>query len=148
MPKPKPRGYERDPFAVFNFIVEIDEMEVAGFTEVSGLQVETETEDYREGGVNDFIHKLSKGSKYSTLTLKRGISDAQNLWNWHQKVVQGVIERKSITVILNDAANKEKWRWMFTGAYPVKWTGTDLNATNNTIVVESLEFVHTGMKKM
>ena len=80
-------GERIDPYLSYRFLVEIKELIVAGFSEVSGLQVETETEEYREGGVNDYVHRLPKITKYQNLTLKRGITDSDSLWKWHQDVV-------------------------------------------------------------
>jgi phage tail-like protein len=137
-----------DPYGVFNFVVEIDHAEIGGFSEVTGLQVETETETYREGGNNLYEHKLAKITKYSNLVLKRGIIDSVQLWKMHQDVINGRIEKSSVTVILRDNAKKEKWRWAFKDAYPVKWSATDLNATSSTVVVETLEFAHNGIQKI
>jgi phage tail-like protein len=138
---------EPDPYTTFGFVVEINGIVRGGFSEISGLQAETELEEYREGGINDYVHKLAKLTKYPNLTLKRGISDREDLWRWYQAVVSGFIERKTISVMLRDVKKEEKWRWVFKDAYPVKWNGTDLNATSNTVFVESLEFAHHGMTK-
>ena len=101
----------------------------------------------REGGVNDFVHKIAKETRYPNLTLKRGITDKTDLWDWHQQIVSGEVERKTISVILQDQQGNEKWRWIFRDAYPVKWNGTDLNASGNTVLVESVELAHHGMTK-
>jgi phage tail-like protein len=143
-----PERTNKDPYAVFNFVVEIGGTEIGGFTEVSGLQAETETEEFREGGINDYVHHLVKITKYPNLTLKRGITDAAELWQWHQEVVNGKIDPKSISVVLKDQAGNEKCRWVFIDAYPIKWSGTDLNSLGNTIAVESIDFAHQGMKKV
>jgi phage tail-like protein len=71
-----------------------------------------------------------------------------DLWEWHQQIVGGDIQRKTISVVLLDSLGGEKWRWVFRDAYPVKWNGTDLNATGNTVAVESIEFAHHGMTKI
>ena len=136
-----------DPYKVFRFVVEINGQRVGGFSEVTGLEVRTEVDDYREGGVNDYVHKMAKETRYPNLTLKRGITDAVEFWDWHQQIVGGEILRKTISVVLLDAQGAEKWRWVFRDAYPVKWNGTDLNATGNTVVVESIEFAHHGLTK-
>ena len=137
-----------DPYRVFQFIVEINGTQVGGFSEVTGLEVRTEFDEYREGGVNDYVHKIAKETRYPNLTLKRGITDATELWEWHQQVVAGDIQRKTVSVVLLDLQRQEKWRWVFRDAYPVKWNGTDLNATGNTIAVESVELAHHGMTKL
>jgi phage tail-like protein len=136
-----------DPYKTFRFAVEINGTRVAGFSEVTGLEVRTEVDEHREGGLNDYVHKLAKETRYSNLTLKRGITDVTDLWDWHQQVVDGDVQRKTMSVVLLDEVGNEKWRWVFSEAYPVKWNGADLNATNNTVAVESVEFAHHGMKK-
>ena len=139
-------GKRKDPYLAFNFKVEITGLVVGGFSEVSGLQVETEVEDYREGGLNHYVHKLPGPSRYPTnLTLKHGLTDIDGLWKWHQEVVQGLIKRKKVSILLYDSARKEKWRWDFDGALPVKWIGPELRAGSTDVAVESIEFVHKGM---
>jgi phage tail-like protein len=136
-----------DPYLTFIFKVEIDGMIVGGFSEVSGLQVETETQDFREGGVNDYVHRLPKGSKQNNLTLKRGITDSDTLWKWHQDVVAGKVERKSGRIVLLDVEGEEKWHWAFEEAYPVKWMGPAFNGKGIELAVETLELAHNGIKK-
>lgn len=140
-------GKRRDPYLNFRFLVEIGGLIVGGFSDVSGLQVETEAEEYREGGVNEYVHKLPKITKYTNLTLKRGITDSDVLWKWHRDVVAGKIMRKNGSVILLDVAGNEKWRWNFSQAYPVKWSGPDLKADSSMTAVESIELAHNGIMK-
>jgi len=140
----------KDPYLSFRFIIEIDGIVNGGFAECSGLQVETETEDYREGGLNEYTHKLSKGTKYQNIILKRGITDSDALWQWHQDVTAGKIKgaRRSISIILMDEEQNEKWRWLVEKAYPVKWAGPALKSDSSTIAFETLELVHTGIRKI
>jgi phage tail-like protein len=137
-----------DPYKVFRFVVEINGTLVGGFSEVTGFERRTEVDDYREGGVNDYVHKIAKETRYPNLTLKRGITDLTNLWQWHQQVISGQIERKTVSVILLDSLGMEKWRWIFSDAYPVKWNGSDMNANSSTVSVESIELAHHGMTKL
>jgi phage tail-like protein len=136
-----------DPYGAFRFRVEILGVQVGGFTEISGLEREVTVEDYREGGVNDYTHKLVTVTKYQNLTLKRGIADATELWQWHQDVVNGKIERRQINIVLVDFSGTDTWRWIFDKAYPVKWSGAAFNASTNSIFVESVEFVHNGITR-
>jgi phage tail-like protein len=136
-----------DPYGTFRFRVEILGLQVGGFSEVSGLEREVQLEDFREGGLNDFTHKLVTMTKYPNLSLKRGLADRTELWQWHQDVINGRIERRQITVVLVDTGGADTWRWMFEAAYPVKWSGASLNATTSAIFVESLDFAHNGIKR-
>jgi phage tail-like protein len=138
---------DRDPYAGFQFRVEILGLQVGGFTEVSGLERETQLEDHREGGVNDYTHKLVTVTKYPNLTLRRGIADATELWQWHEDVVNGKIVRRRVDVVLVDMTGRDVWRWVFQQAYPVKWSGAALNASTNAVFVESVELAHNGVKR-
>jgi phage tail-like protein len=142
-----PTAERTDPYLNCSFLVEIRGLVVAGFSEVSGLQADTQTEDYREGGVNDFVHKLPKETTYNNITLKRGITDSDVLWKWHQDVVSGKVERKSVYLVLLDSERNEKWRWNLVDAYPVKWVGPDFKADSSAVALESLELVHNGIQK-
>src|SRR5262245_10897653 len=95
-------GVRVDPYQAFNFMVEIEGIIAGGFSECSGLQVETEIYDYREGGQNDFMHRFAGATKYPPLVLKHGLTQIDGLWSWHQDVVQGKIERHNGTIYLLD----------------------------------------------
>lgn len=140
-------GERKDPYLSYRFLVEIEGLIVGGFSEASGLQVEIETEEYREGGVNDHVHKLPKSTKYQNITLKRGITDSDVLWTWQQGAVDGMIHRKNGRIVLLDPEGNESWHWTFEDAYPVKWMGPDLKADGNAIAIETLELAHNGIKK-
>jgi phage tail-like protein len=136
-----------DPFRVFRFVVEIDSVQHGGFARVKGMARETKFESRREGGVNDFEYKLATGTTYGNLVLERGIVD-DYLFRWHQAVVDGDVERRSLTLVINDeTGTRETWRWHVEGAYPVKWTGTDLDANSGAVFVESVELAHHGFRR-
>jgi phage tail-like protein len=137
---------DNDPYGGFRFRVEILGLQVGGFNEVSGIEREVQLEDFREGGLNDHTHKLATVTKYQNVTLKRGIGDATELWQWHQDVVDGRIERRQMTVVLVDIAGRDTWRWIVEKAYPVKWSGTSFNATTNAVLIESVELAHNGIR--
>jgi phage tail-like protein len=141
-------GLRLDPYLGFRFLVEIEGLIVAGFTEVSGLSAEIEPFAYREGGLNEYQHQLPGPVTYPRLVLRRGLTDIDNLWAWHRDVRRGRIVRRNGSIILGgEAVTHGLWRWNFVGAYPVKWTGPDLRAESATVAVESLELVHRGLTK-
>lgn len=137
-----------DPYLDFRFHVEIDAVIVGGFTEVTGLEVELETEEYEEGGVNTHTHTLPKRAGYPNLTLRRGLTDATTLWEWLEATVAGRIERKNVRILLLDPAGAETWGWECHDAYPVRWAGPELQADQATVAIESLELAHTGLTTM
>lgn len=141
-------GVRRDPYFSASFLVEIEGLVVGGFQEVTGLQVETEVEEYREGGVNEYLHRLAGPTRYpANLVLRRGMTELDTLWAWHQDVVHGRIARKNGTIYLLDADRAPVVWWNFSGAYPVRWTGPELRAEGNAVAVEAVELVHRGITK-
>lgn len=137
-----------DPYLGFRFQVEIDSLRVAGFSEVSGLEMEMDPEDYQEGGVNTYTHKLPTRFEHPNLVLERGMTDYQGLWLWIQDVVDGQVTRKNVKVILCDSAGEESWGWECREAYPVRWAGPELRADEGTVAIETLELAHKGVSKM
>ncbi len=141
-------GDRNDPYLSFNFLVEIEGLVVGGFSEVTGLTIEIEVEEYREGGLNAYMHKLAGPPRYpSNLVLKHGLTDSDTLWAWHQAVARGTIQRKNGSIMLLNSAGEEQWRWNFTDAYPVRWVGPDLRAGSAEVAIETLELVHRGLSK-
>ena len=131
-----------DPYRGFNFLVEIDGITQAGFQEVSGLDASTDAVDYREGADPNHVRKLTGLNKYSAITLKRGVTDSDELWRWRKAVIDGRAERKNGSIILLDESGAEKIRWNFANAWPSKWTGPSFNATSTAVAVETLEITH------
>lgn len=135
----------KDPHIGFQFTVEIGGMDVAYFTEVTGLQAEIEVFEYQEGGENSYTHKLPVRAKFSNITLKRGIIlDDNRLWDWFKNATQGKIERQSISIRMLLRDYSEARRWNVLDAYPVKWNLPSYKTTDNTVAVETLELAHRG----
>ena len=139
MPRP-------DPFRAFRFLVEIDGTEQGGFQTVSGIERDTKIDPYREGGVNDHERQIAGLTTYPPLKLKRGLVDAA-LWDWHQDMIAGTVQRKTISVVLLDEVGDEVWRWVLAGAYPSKWSGAELDAGQSNLATETVEFVHRGLTR-
>ena len=133
-----------DPYAAFRFRIEIDGLIVGGFTEVSGLRLEIETEEYREGGVNSHVLKFPKNAGYSNIVLRRGFTNDSLLWNWAHEVASGTIKKRSARIILvNSYGIDVKW-WLIKDAYPVRYEGPALDASSSGVAFESIELVHEG----
>ncbi|MFY2826024.1 phage tail protein [Ruegeria sp. MALMAid1280] len=135
-----------DPYRSFRFRLEVQGTQLAGFQSVGGLERTTRIEPYREGGVNDFEHQLVVQTTYPPLMLKRGLVDGE-LWDWHQDVIDGLVERRTVSIALMDDAGSEVWRWICLDAFPSKWTGSDLDATGNAVAIETVELVHHGLRR-
>jgi len=135
-----------DPLRGFRFLVEIDGITSGGFTRVKGLSREVKHESYREGGVNDYEHKLITQVSYPVIVLERGLA-LDDLWKWAMAVADGEVQRKTIRILLQNEAGEKMFAWQIEYALPVKWAASDLDAQASQVVMESLELAHHGLRK-
>jgi phage tail-like protein len=138
-------GNRKDPFSQFNFLVEIDGVTQGGFSEVSGLTMDTNIIEYREGNEVTTVRKLPGLMKYNNLVLKHGIVDT-TLYGWRKNVIEGNTQRASGAVVLLDESRKPALRWTFTQGWPSKLEGPALNAKTSEAAVETLEIAHEGLQ--
>lgn len=135
----------KDPYAAFNFLVEIDNVTVAGFSECSGINTETDAIEYRTGDTDITVTKLPGLKKFGNITLKRGFTASKELWEWRKKVLDGKTERQSGSIVLQNEARQEALRWTFREGWPRKWEGPSFNAKTNEVAIETLEIVCEGI---
>lgn len=137
---------------------------LGAFSEVSGLDAETDVETYDEGGRNYSPHRFYTRAKFQNLTLKRGITPNPDLWDWHHQVAyaqQSTRIRKSGIIILFDRggvpvgvplpANLGRIpvaAWYFERGLPVRMQGPSLDAKRNEIAIETLEIAHEGIRRV
>lgn len=115
----------------------------ARFTEVGGLSVEMGTEEVAEGGENRFIQKFPTRTKYPELVLKRGLLLNSEIVKWIRRCLEDlIIEPKNIDVKLLNENHEPLMTWHLVNAYPTKWAVSDLNASSNAVVIESLQFFY------
>ena len=139
-------GDRIDPYRTYNFLVELDGITRAGFQECSGLDSTQDPIEYREGGEDITVRKLSGLVTYSNISLKRGITEDVELQEWRKLAVDGAIERKNGSIVMLDDTGTEVMRWDFREAWPTKWTGPTFNSTGNELAIETLELAHEGVK--
>lgn len=141
------RAKGTDQHLGLRFWVECDMIQVAGFSECTGLTVETEVFEYAEGGENTYTHKVPVRTKFGNITLKRGIDPGHDLFKWYQDCINGDIKRKNISILIYgpEPNKKEVKRWDLRRAFPIKWVGPDLRTDAGAVAVESLELAHEGL---
>jgi phage tail-like protein len=134
-----------DQLSGFLFKIEIAGIQEAQFTECSGFETKLDVEEYKEGGVNDFVHKLPGRQSFTNVTFKRGMLNSIELWDWLRRISAATAkkdEKKNISVVLYNGAGKEQLRWDLLDAFPVKWSSPALQSEQSTILVESLEIAY------
>ena len=131
----------------FYYKVEFLESSISGnkndvrFQSVSGLSVEYDTEEFKEGGENGFTHKLPVRTKYADLILKRGMLTDSDLTKWLLKAFRDrEFLPSDLNVILMNEQGEPLRTWKVAHAVPKKWLISDLNAGENSIVIETMEF--------
>lgn len=140
-----------DPLISAQFAVEFQGVIVGAFQECTGMGSENEVVEYKASGQKGdfFIHKIPGRMKWNNITLKRGITDAMDLWDWRKLVEEGKVEeaRKNGSIVMFDQTGKEIARWEFINAWPCKLAGPSPNAGENAAAIEELEITHEGYKR-
>ena len=134
------------PIPKFHFQVEWGGAKI-GFTEVSGLEVETEVIEYRDGASPEYNKlKMPGMQKYANITLKRGTFVADNeMYAWWNTVKLNTIERRDITISLLNEEHEPVVVWKVKNAWPTKVQSTDLKSDGNEVAIETMELVHEGL---
>ena len=143
-------GAEQDnywPLPKFYFSVDIGNFTDLSFQEVSGLDITTESIEYRHGNSPNGTINMPSMLKYGDVTFKKGVftSDSQ-FFDWISAVKLNTYERLNVTVrLLNQDGNPEM-TWELINAFPIQVTPTDLNSTASEAAIETLVFAHEGLK--
>ncbi|MFC1892699.1 phage tail protein [Chloroflexota bacterium] len=145
-------GQRVDPFPTFKYYVEVGGLITeAAFTDCSGLDMATEVFEYKEGGLNEYIHKFPGRTKVSNVTLKQGFATSNKLYKWYKEMETKVrtgekFDFRQVTITLYSTAATEKtMRWTLDKAFPVKWVGPAFKTDEAAIAIETLELAHHGI---
>lgn len=138
----------RDPFPVYCFRVEIDDIDgaTAFFKSVSGLKFETDVVDLQEGGQNEFTHRLVGPTKWANLIFKRGFSQDNKLIQWRQEWISGKKSRRNGKIIQLNTKLEAVCEWRFKEGWPCKWELSEMDASKSELAIETLEIAHHGLQ--
>jgi len=140
----------KDPYKSFRFLVEIDGIVQAGFSEVTVPESSQEPIEYREGNNSPTMRKIPGMIKYGNVILKWGTTDSMELYAWRKEVEDGQSSsaRRNMAVIVLNELGDSTARWEFSEAWPTKYDAADLKASGNEIAIETLEIAHEGMVRI
>ena len=137
-----------DPYRGFNFKLEVQGLTEGHFAECSGLGVKVNVISYREGGNNQVTHRIPGAVEYSGITLRYGLTKSTELWDWLQKVVQGNVERRNVSVVMLEPDGiAEALRWNLIDAWPSEWEGARLDASGKELAIESMTLVFESLER-
>lgn len=143
-----PQAHEHaDPYLSFQFKIQVGDLE-GYFIEIGGIGSENDVVTHQvtvEG--RDYVEQIPGRQKQDPITLKRGITDNLDFWDWRQDVVDGKIPdvRQNGTITMYTRDYQEASAWEFINGWPSKVTGPDLKADSNDYGIEELTIVHEGL---
>lgn len=137
---------ETDPFLGYNFRMEVDGIDIAGFTEIDGLEASVAVIEYCEG-FGELKNKIKLPGRQSlqNVTFKRGVTtDGIAMWEWFMTSLQDGrdIDRKSITIAVTDDEDGDARTYTFTEAWPCRYKGPSLNSGEDLVAFEEIEFTY------
>jgi phage tail-like protein len=142
----------QNPVPVFKYGLEAEGMLQGYFTEISGIDSETEIVETRS--VNPFtyeiiLEKFPGQTTWNDITLKRGVTSNRDIWEWRQKVIDDVEDpRINCSIIAYNQENEEVARWDLLNAWPSKVTGPKMDAGGIGYMVEEITIVHDGVTRV
>jgi phage tail-like protein len=133
----------RDHVPAYYFEVQIAGQQTGFFRSVSGLKVETEVVEYREGGdTGGTIRKLPGVTRVANIRLSRAFTGDRSLYNWF---VAPQTARVNGRITMYDRQGSRVAAWKFTNGFPVKWEGPEFDASGNDVAIETIEIAHEGL---
>jgi len=146
------------PFMAFNFAVEIKVEGVAmqicdaAFAECDGLEMTMDVKTIREGGNNGKQIRLTGPINYSSLTLKRGMTETFDLWKWVELMQTNPETRADAEVVIfstdktDKTDRKVKARFLLSRCVPVKLKAPPLNAKDGGVAIEEFQLAYESME--
>jgi phage tail-like protein len=134
-----------------HFQLKVDGIDIGSWKECTGLSVQIDVEELREGGQNQFVHKLPGRMRWPNLVFKKGVTNSDALFAWFKSTSGDgfagngdKVARRNGSVTLYSADGKAVRTWSFIGAFPVRWAGPTLAASARDVAGEELEIAHNG----
>ncbi len=139
----------KDPLVGFHYAIEVEGQVSGYFTECSGIGSEHEVIEHKvvDSKGRENIMKIPGRLKWENITLKRGITDNMDIWDWRDMVVNGQVDgaRRNGSIVMFDQSLSEVARWNFENAWPLKVSGPTVKSDSNEFAVEELVITHEGL---
>lgn len=132
----------------YNFKVLVDNVGEGVFTYMSGLGGRVTPIKYRAGGDLQIVHQLVGPVEYGEVSLRYGLTDSMDLFNWFMSAVQGTPQRKNVSIVmLGPGGTGDRVRWNLLEAWPVEWRGAVLDALGREVAIETLTLVYESITR-
>ena len=148
MPAERQPGTLVDPYRNYNFKVDLGQrIGECYFTECTGIGVDVESIEYREGGAGHVTRSIPGRVTYSAVTLNYGVTDSAALWEWLQASVEGNVQRENVTIQMLTSDGQTGFHWNLLEAWPKAWQAAPLDALGQEIAIESLTLVYQELRR-
>jgi len=135
-------GDRNDPYRQFRFRIEIGGTARAGFQKVTFSDAAAAVTEFHEESRFKALQKLPGFDRHANISLKQGITDSLDLYDWYKQATEsGAAAKKNMSIIQTDETGAETARWEIVNAWPAKYIQSSFNATGNEIAIESMEIV-------
>jgi phage tail-like protein len=131
-----PSGKKEFPLPSSNFVVEIDGIASASFTYVEGVSSTTEVVEYREGTEQNKVRLFPGLTRYGPITLKRGLSDNSELWDWYESNINDPVDTRSMSIVFMDRGHSEQVRYNFHECWPSEYYIEALESNPSNVAYE------------
>ena len=131
-----PSGKKKHPLPSSNFVVEIDGIASSSFTHVEGVSSTTEVVEYREGTEQNIVRLFPGLTRYGPITLKRGLSDNSELWDWYESNIDDPVDTRAMSIIFLDRGRNEQVRYNFADCWPSDYYIEPLDSNPSGIAIE------------
>jgi phage tail-like protein len=139
----------QDPYRNFRFRIEIDGAQAAAFSEVTIAATTTDVIEYREGTEPASVRKLPGLHRFGNVTLKRGLTQSAELWQWHKQVLDGDLQiRRRVVIVVLDESGSDQVRFAVNNAWPVTYEVGALVAKGTDVAIETLELANEGVERV
>jgi phage tail-like protein len=137
-----------DPYRAYNFKLALPDGTEGRFTACEGLGVRVDVLHYREGGNNEIVHCMPGPVRYGEVTLRYGLTNSRDLWDWVMAAVAGRVERKNVSVLMLDYEGaQEVMRWDLINSWACEWQGVPLDALGREVAIETLKLVFESIER-
>lgn len=138
-----------DVLASYLFALDVDGDLIAQCAQVSGVSGSIGVIEHRENtkGGKTVVKKLPGPVSFGDITLRKGRTLSNALWEWFKQVQDGQINdaRKNASIILFDYEHGEVARYNLVNCWPSQLRLGELSAGSNTALIEEAVLTHEGM---
>lgn len=141
-------GAAVDPYRNYNFLLTIQDVAEARFTECLGLGLRIQPIRYRESGAGQIVRALPGPVEYAEVTLRYGLTSSTDLWHWMLQGAQGNVQRRHVSIVMLESDGvREAIRWNLINAWPCQWSGAPLDALGREAAIEELHLAFDSLDR-